>query len=48
MHWPAPMTDGKPNKNIDWVDTWKAMVNVKKLNPDKVKAIGASVGNGFG
>lgn len=42
MHWPAPMTDGKPNKNIDWVDTWKAMVNVKKLNPDKVKAIGVS------
>ncbi|KAG8897613.1 hypothetical protein FRC01_011250, partial [Tulasnella sp. 417] len=27
MHWPAPMNEGGANKNIDWVDTWKAMVN---------------------
>ena len=43
MHWPAPMTtDGKADKSINWIDTWKGMEKVYKENPDKVKAIGVS------
>ncbi|KZS87258.1 Aldo keto reductase [Sistotremastrum niveocremeum HHB9708] len=43
MHWPAPMTkDWKADKEHDWLDTWKAMEEVYKSNPDKVKAIGVS------
>ncbi|TFK34439.1 NADP-dependent oxidoreductase domain-containing protein [Crucibulum laeve] len=43
MHWPAPMThDGKADKTIDWLDTWKAMEKIYKAHPDKVKAIGVS------
>ncbi|KAF9041446.1 Aldo/keto reductase [Panaeolus papilionaceus] len=44
MHWPAPMTqklDG-PERQLDWLDTWKAMEKVYKAHPDKVKAIGVS------
>ncbi|KAI0628570.1 Aldo/keto reductase [Trametes polyzona] len=43
MHWPAPMTkDGKPDKERDWLDTWKDMERVYKAHPEKVKAIGVS------
>jgi len=43
MHWPAPMTkDWKADKSHDWIDTWKAMEEVYKAHPDKVKAIGVS------
>lgn len=43
MHWPCPMTkEGKPDKEIDWLDTWKEMERVFKAHPDKVKAIGVS------
>ncbi|KAK7685588.1 hypothetical protein QCA50_011455 [Cerrena zonata] len=43
MHWPAPMTsDGKADKSINWIDTWKAMEKVYKDHPNKVKAIGVS------
>ncbi|KAL1948822.1 hypothetical protein VTO73DRAFT_10628 [Trametes versicolor] len=43
MHWPCPMTkEGKPDREIDWLDTWKEMERVFKAHPDKVKAIGVS------
>jgi len=43
MHWPAPMTsDYKPNFDIDWMNTWKAMEKLYEANRDKVKAIGVS------
>ncbi|KAK7462897.1 hypothetical protein VKT23_007475 [Stygiomarasmius scandens] len=43
MHWPAPMTkDGKADKSIDWLDTWRGMVSLYKAHPDKIKAIGVS------
>jgi glycerol 2-dehydrogenase (NADP+) len=42
MHWPAPMTsDGKADKTLNWLDTWRAMEKVYKDHPEKVKAIGA-------
>ncbi|KAI0045014.1 Aldo/keto reductase [Auriscalpium vulgare] len=43
MHWPAPMTkDGKADKSINWIDTWKEMEKVYKAHPEKVRAIGVS------
>jgi len=42
MHWPAPMKSGKPDKEWDWLDTWKAMEKIYEENKDKVKAIGVS------
>ncbi|KAI0066808.1 Aldo/keto reductase [Artomyces pyxidatus] len=43
MHWPAPMTtDGKADKSLNWLDTWKEMEKVYKAHPEKVKAIGVS------
>lgn len=43
MHWPAPMTkEGKADKSINWIDTWKGMEKVYKEHSDKVKAIGVS------
>lgn len=43
LHWPAPMTkDWKPDRDIDWLDTYKEMEKIYKENPDKVKAIGVS------
>nr|VWP01928.1 Aspartyl proteinase [Ganoderma boninense] len=42
MHWPAPMKDGKADKEHDWRDTWRAMEKVFKEHPEKVKAIGVS------
>ncbi|KAJ7126047.1 Aldo keto reductase [Mycena epipterygia] len=45
MHWPAPMTKGKPalaDKTHDWLDTWKSMEKLYKAHPDKLKAIGVS------
>jgi len=42
MHWPAPMKNGKADKSIDWLDTWKKMEAIYESNPDKVKAIGVS------
>jgi glycerol 2-dehydrogenase (NADP+) len=43
MHWPAPMTsDGKADKTLSWLDTWRAMEKVYKDHPEKVKAIGVS------
>lgn len=31
---------GGPDKEWDWLDTWKGMEDVYLNNPDKVKAIG--------
>ncbi|CAA7264344.1 unnamed protein product [Cyclocybe aegerita] len=44
MHWPAPMVQdlSGPDRSIDWLDTWKKMVEVYKANPGKLKAIGVS------
>jgi len=42
MHWPAPMKDGKADKSIDWLDTWKTMVKLYEKYPEKIKAIGVS------
>ncbi|KAG8928673.1 hypothetical protein FRC02_006618 [Tulasnella sp. 418] len=43
MHWPAPMTsDGKADKEHDWLDTWKEMERLYQAHPDKVRAIGVS------
>lgn len=46
MHWPAPMISPpslcKPNKDLDWLNTWKEMERVHLANKDKVKAIGVS------
>ncbi|KAF8884886.1 NADP-dependent oxidoreductase domain-containing protein [Gymnopilus junonius] len=44
MHWPAPMVEdlSGPDRSIDWLDTWKKMVQVYKRYPQKVKAIGVS------
>jgi glycerol 2-dehydrogenase (NADP+) len=41
MHWPAPMTrDENPDKEVDWLDTWKTMEKLYLAHPDKLKAIG--------
>ncbi|KIP04495.1 hypothetical protein PHLGIDRAFT_109503 [Phlebiopsis gigantea 11061_1 CR5-6] len=43
MHWPAPaLADGSPDKEWNWIDTWKSMETIFKEHPDKVKAIGVS------
>ncbi len=46
MHWPAPMISPpslcKPNKDLDWLNTWREMEKVYLANKDKVKAIGVS------
>ncbi|GJE85134.1 aldo/keto reductase [Phanerochaete sordida] len=43
MHWPAPMKpDGSPDRDVNWLDTWKAMEKIYKEHPDKVRAIGVS------
>ena len=42
MHWPAPMKNGGPDKEHDWLDTWKEMEKIYKAHPEKVKAIGVS------
>ncbi|KDN51082.1 hypothetical protein RSAG8_00711, partial [Rhizoctonia solani AG-8 WAC10335] len=42
MHWPAPMKDGKADKSLDWLDTWKQMEKIYETQRDKVKAIGVS------
>ncbi|KAJ3566385.1 hypothetical protein NP233_g7043 [Leucocoprinus birnbaumii] len=44
MHWPAPMnaTCSAADKSLDWLDTWKKMVEVQKANPQKLRAIGVS------
>lgn len=44
LHWPAPMLpdESGPDKNIDWLDTWKGMERLYKSHPDKLKAIGVS------
>ena len=44
MHWPAPMLDDYegPDKGYTWQQTWEAMVQVFRDNPDKVRAVGAS------
>jgi len=45
MHWPAPMTEdsnGKADKSLDWLDTWKTMEQLYLAHPDKLKAIGVS------
>ncbi|KAF5357012.1 hypothetical protein D9756_006530 [Leucocoprinus leucothites] len=44
MHWPAPMNAdcSASDKSIDWLDTWKKMVEVQKANPKKLRAIGVS------
>ncbi|KIY68527.1 Aldo/keto reductase [Cylindrobasidium torrendii FP15055 ss-10] len=43
MHWPAPMFDGsRPDKSINWLDTWKIMEDLYKKYPEKIKAIGVS------
>ena len=41
MHWPAPMTvEGKPEKSINWINTWKEMEKLYKAHPEKLRAIG--------
>lgn len=43
MHWPAPAkADNSPDKEWNWIDTWKSMEKIYKEHPDKVKAIGVS------
>ncbi|KAF8342564.1 Aldo/keto reductase [Cantharellus anzutake] len=46
LHWPAPMLsptgDGKPNRDLDWLDTWKELERVHLANKNKVRAIGVS------
>jgi len=43
LHWPAPLTkDGKPDRELDWLDVYKEVEKIYKENPDKVKAIGVS------
>lgn len=43
MHWPAPMTvEGKPEKSINWINTWKEMEKLYKAHPEKLRAIGVS------
>lgn len=44
MHWPAPMNPSGPgaDKAWNWLDTWKAMEDLYKAHPEKVKAIGVS------
>ncbi|PPR07471.1 hypothetical protein CVT26_013441 [Gymnopilus dilepis] len=44
MHWPAPMNQelSGPDRSIDWIDTWKKMVELYKKYPQKLKAIGVS------
>lgn len=42
MHWPAPTKDGKADKSVNWLDTWKEMEKLYKAHPDKIKAIGVS------
>lgn len=42
MHWPAPMKNGKADKEWDWLDTWRAMEKIYENNKDKVRAIGVS------
>ena len=34
--------DWKPNREIDWLDTYKEVEKLYKENPDKIKAIGVS------
>jgi glycerol 2-dehydrogenase (NADP+) len=34
--------DGKPDRSIDWLDTWKAMEKLHKAHPEKLRAIGVS------
>lgn len=36
----TPPSKGTPNKDIDWLDTWKKMEEVYLANKDKVRAIG--------
>ncbi|KAL9710328.1 hypothetical protein Ac2012v2_006626 [Leucoagaricus gongylophorus] len=44
LHWPAPMNADctQADKSLDWLDTWKAMVEVYKANPQKIHALGVS------
>lgn len=42
MHWPCPIKDGKPDREISWIDTWRNMEKIFKEHPDKVRAIGVS------
>ncbi|KAI0941978.1 hypothetical protein AcV7_002528 [Taiwanofungus camphoratus] len=42
MHWPCPTKDGKPDREHNWIDTWKSMEKIYKAHPEKVKAIGVS------
>ena len=43
MHWPAPSLPGnKPDREHNWIDTWKAMEAIYKAHPEKVRAIGVS------
>lgn len=45
MHWPAPHTKDdppKPNRDVQWIDTWKQMEKLYEAHPDKLKAIGVS------
>ncbi|KZO94846.1 Aldo/keto reductase [Calocera viscosa TUFC12733] len=42
MHWPAPMKHGRPDRSLNWIDTWKKMEAIYEKNKDKVRAIGVS------
>ena len=36
------MQDGKPDRDVDWLDVYKEVEKIYKENPDKIKAIGIS------
>lgn len=38
-----PPSKGIPNKDLDWLDTWKKMEKVYLANKDKVRAIGVRI-----
>lgn len=39
----TPPSKCTPNKDLDWLDTWREMERVYLANKDKVKAIGVSL-----
>ncbi|KAF9445808.1 Aldo/keto reductase [Macrolepiota fuliginosa MF-IS2] len=44
LHWPAPMNADctGADRSLDWLDTWKKMVELHKANPRKLRAVGVS------
>ncbi|PCH35112.1 Aldo/keto reductase [Wolfiporia cocos MD-104 SS10] len=42
MHWPCPMKSGRPDREVNWLNTWKKMEQIYKAHPENVRAIGVS------